>query len=57
MDWIESLQNAIDYIEEHITEKIDYFLFIKCLLFADVVDFFTPISRGFGSFDCQPVTE
>ncbi len=24
MDWSESLQNAIDYIEEHITEKIDY---------------------------------
>ena len=24
MDWIESLQNAIDYIEENITEKIDY---------------------------------
>ena len=24
MDWIENLQNAIDYIEENITEKIDY---------------------------------
>ena len=24
MVWSESLQNAIDYIEEHITEKIDY---------------------------------
>ena len=24
MDWIRSLQKAIDYVEEHITEKIDY---------------------------------
>ena len=24
MDWIESLQNAINYIEENITEKIEY---------------------------------
>ena len=24
MDWIENLQNAIDYIEENITQKIDY---------------------------------
>lgn len=24
MDWIESLQKAFDYVEEHITEKIDY---------------------------------
>ena len=24
MDWIENLQNAIDYIKENITEKIDY---------------------------------
>lgn len=24
MDWIESLQNAIDYIEKNITKKIDY---------------------------------
>ena len=24
MDWITGMQKAIDYIEEHITEKIDY---------------------------------
>lgn len=24
MDWITGMQNAIDYIEEHLTEKIDY---------------------------------
>ena len=24
MNWISSLQKAIDYVEEHITEKIDY---------------------------------
>jgi len=24
MDWIQGIQNAIDYIEEHITEEIDY---------------------------------
>lgn len=24
MDWITGIQNAIDYIEEHITEKLDY---------------------------------
>ena len=24
MDWIESLQNEIDYIEKNITKKIDY---------------------------------
>ena len=24
MDWITGIQNAIDYIEEHITEELDY---------------------------------
>lgn len=24
MDWITGIQNAIDYIEEHLTETIDY---------------------------------
>ena len=24
MDWITGIQNAIDYIEEHLTESIDY---------------------------------
>ena len=24
MDWIQGIQQAIDYIEEHITEEIDY---------------------------------
>ena len=24
MDWIQGIQQAIDYIEEHITEKINY---------------------------------
>ena len=24
MDWISGIQNAIDYIEEHLTEDIDY---------------------------------
>ena len=24
MDWITGIQNAIDYIEEHLTEEIDY---------------------------------
>ena len=24
MDWITGLQHAIDYVEEHITEPIDY---------------------------------
>ena len=24
MDWIQRIENAIDYIEENITEKIDY---------------------------------
>ena len=24
MDWIESIQNAVDYIEAHLTEKTDY---------------------------------
>lgn len=24
MDWLTGIQNAINYIEEHLTEKIDY---------------------------------
>ncbi|MBR6773365.1 MAG: AraC family transcriptional regulator, partial [Clostridia bacterium] len=24
MDWIKAIQRAVDYIEEHITERIDY---------------------------------
>ena len=24
MDWIKGLQDAIDYVEEHLTEPIDY---------------------------------
>ena len=33
MDWIESLQNAIDYIEENITEKIQLnAFFVACNL-------------------------
>lgn len=30
MDWITGIQRAIDYIEEHITEKIDYEAIGKC---------------------------
>lgn len=24
MDWVTGIQNAIDYVEEHLTEEIDY---------------------------------
>ena len=30
MDWITGMQNAIDYIEEHITEKVDYEEIARC---------------------------
>lgn len=30
MDWITGMQNAIDYIEEHITEKVDYEDIARC---------------------------
>ena len=30
MDWICGIQKAIDYIEEHLTEKIDYEAVAKC---------------------------
>ena len=30
MDWIQGIQTAIDYIEEHITEEIDYEEVAKC---------------------------
>lgn len=30
MDWITGMQNAIDYIEEHITEKVDYDEIARC---------------------------
>lgn len=43
MDWIQRIENAIDYVEENITEKINYeevakkpilqvFIFKKCLV-------------------------
>ena len=30
MDWITGMLNAIDYIEEHITEKVDYEEIARC---------------------------
>ena len=30
MDWITGMQNVIDYIEEHITEKVDYEEIARC---------------------------
>ena len=29
MDWITGIQNAVDYIEEHLTEEIDYDIVAK----------------------------
>ena len=29
MDWITGIQNAIDYIEEHLTEEMDYDIVAK----------------------------
>ena len=29
MDWITGIQNAINYIEEHLTEEIDYEIVAK----------------------------
>lgn len=29
MDWITGIQNAINYIEEHLTEEIDYEIVLK----------------------------
>ena len=33
MDWIVGIQRAIDYIEEHITEEIDYDVLSKISYF------------------------
>ena len=33
MDWITGIQNAINYIEDHITEELDYEQIAKKLFF------------------------
>lgn len=47
MDWIQRLQNAIDYIEENITEKINYEHVAKCA-YSSTFHFQRVFSISFG---------